>query len=185
MPWTSAEDCEDTLDVFLILFVLGTVALYYFYWKRRQHRMRSSSWEWIASQVASNSEFNFDTISRKFLYEDGIDATPETVWEKINGVMGLWAMFRNAGLFLQLVEYATDHGAEPPEELLESLRADAMHIRMAVLISIVKYLTTYSEVAARVNAYRAATSYSSMLAHMTKLFQNHSTVLFPRFLECM
>lgn len=172
-------------NAFLILFVLATLGSYYLFWKRRQNRVRASSWEWIASQVASNSEFNFDTLSRKYLYEDGIDATPETVWEKINGVMGLWAMFRNAGLFLRLVEYATEHGAEPPEELLESLRADALQIRIAVLMSIGKYLSTCSQVAARVNAYRAATAYSSMLAHMTKLFQNHSTVLFPRFLECM
>lgn len=170
---------------FLILFVLATLAFYYVYWRRKQQRLRASSWEWIASQVASNSEFNFDTLSRKFLYEDGIDATPETVWEKINGVMGLWAMFRNAGLFLQLVEYATDHGAEPPEELLESLRADAVQIRIAVLMSIGKYVSTCSQVAPRVNAYRAATAYSTMLTHMTKLFQNHSTKLFPRFLECM
>lgn len=170
---------------FLILFALVIAALYYAYWRRKQYRMRSTSWEWIASQVSSNSEFNFDTLSRRYLYEDGIDATPETVWEKIHGVMGLWAMFRNAGLFLQLVEYATDHGAEPPEELLESLRADAVQIRIAVLISIAKYVSTCSQVAARVNAYRAATAYSSMLAHMTRLFQDHSTMLFPRFLECM
>lgn len=172
-------------NAFLIMFVLATLAVYYAYWKRKQYRMRATSWEWIASQVASNSEFNFDTLSRRYLYEDGIDATPETVWEKINGVMGLWAMFRNAGLFLQLVEYATDHGAEPPEELLESLRADAVQIRMAVLISIAKYVSTCSQVPARVNAYRAARAYSSMLADMTNLFQNHSTMLFPRFLECM
>lgn len=172
-------------NAFLIMFVLATLGVYYAYWKRKQHRMRAASWDWIASQVASNSEFNFDVLSRRFLYEDGIDATPETVWEKINGVMGLWAMFRNAGLFLQLVEYATDHGAEPPEELLESLRADAVQIRIAVLISMGKYVSTCSQVAARVNAYRAATAYSRMLADMTNLFQNHSTMLFPRFLECM
>jgi hypothetical protein len=172
-------------DGFLILFVLVTLGMYYIYWRHRQHRMRASSWDWIASQVASNREFNFDTLSRKYLYEDGIDATPETVWEKINGVMGLWSMFRNAGLFLQLVDYATEHGAEPPEELLESLRADAVQVRIAVLISMGKYVSTGSHVAPRVNAYRAAMAYSSMLAHMTKLFQNHSTMLFPRFLECM
>ncbi len=172
-------------NAFLMLFVVATLAAYYAYWRHKQHRMRASSWEWIASQVSSNSEFNFDTLSRRYLYEDGIDATPETVWEKINGVVGLWAMFRNAGLFLRLVDYATEHGADVPEELLESLRADAMQIRLAVLIAIAKYVSTCSQVAARVNAYRAATAYSSMLAHMTRLFQNHSTMLFPRFLECM
>ena len=170
---------------FLIILVMAILALYYAYWRRKQRLLRSASWEWIASQLSSNSGFNFDTVARRYLYEDGIDATPDTLWDKINGVMGLWAMFRNAGLFLQLVEYATDHGAEPPEELLESLRADAVQIRVTVLISIAKYVSTCSQVAPRVNAYRAAIAYSSMLMHMTKLFQNHSTSLFPRFLECM
>lgn len=169
----------------LLIVILATILVYYSYWKRKQQRVRSSSWEWIASQLRSNNEFNFDEVSRRYLYEDGITATPSTVWEKINGVTGLWAMFRNAGLFLRLADYATEHGAEPPEELLESLRADAMQIRMAVLLATVKYLSTYSQVAASVNAHRAATAYSTMLAHMTRLFQDHSTVLFPRFLECM
>jgi hypothetical protein len=170
---------------FLPLVVLATILVYVVYWRRKQYRLRTASWEWIASQLYSNREFNFDVVSRRYLYEAGIDATPANVWEKINGVTGLWAMFRNAGLFLRLMDYATEHGAEPPEELLESLRADALQIRIAVLLSILKYVTTCSEVAARVNAYRAATAYSSMLAQMTRLFQEHSALLFPQFLECM
>ncbi|ACO33819.1 MULTISPECIES: hypothetical protein [Acidobacterium] len=169
----------------LLVLVLATMLVYYTYWKRKQDRVRSSSWDWIASQLRSNNEFNFDRVSHRYLYEDGITATPSNVWEKINGVAGLWAMFRNAGLFLRLADYATDHGAEAPEELLESLRADAIQIRVAVLLATAKYLSTYSQVAASVNAHRAATAYSSMLAHMTRLFQDHSTLLFPRFLECM
>jgi len=169
----------------LLILVIAAVLAYYAYWKRKQERLRSSNWDWIASQLRSNNEFNFDSVSRRYLYEDGITATPSNVWEKINGVMGLWAMFRNAGLFLRLADYATDHGAEAPEELLESLRADAVQIRVAVLLATAKYLTTCSQVAASVNAYRAATAYSSMLMHMTKLFRDHSALLFPRFLECM
>jgi hypothetical protein len=173
------------LVYFLTVVIAFTALVYFLYWRHRQNRLRMANWDWIVSQIYSHSAFNFDTVSRRYLYGEGINATPSNVWEKINGVTGLWAMFRNAGLFLRMMEYATEHGAEVPEELLESIRADALQTRLAVLLSIAKYVSTTSQAAACVNAHRAATAYSSMLNHMTKLFQEHSTVMFPQFLECM
>jgi hypothetical protein len=107
------------------------------------------------------------------------------IWSRIDGANGLWAMYTNAGVLMQLADYATEHGQDVPEQLLEELRSDALQIRMAVLISLVKYGFSHSGVAASVNAHRAATAYSAMLAHITTLFQEHSALYFPRFLEAM
>jgi len=42
-----------------------------------------------------------------------------------------------------------------------------------------------SSVAARVSAHRATVAYTAMLARMTTAFQEHSTLLFPKFLAAM
>jgi len=81
--------------------------------------------------------------------------------------------------------HAAEHGQDVPEELIEELRSDALQIRMAVMMALVKYGFSHSGVAASVNAHRAATAYSAMLAHITTLFQEHSALYFPRFLEAM
>jgi hypothetical protein len=164
--------------------ITGMVA-YAIYWRRHQAQRRTADWDSIISRLRSNSEFNFSEVTDRYLYSDEINATPADVWKRIDGANGLWAMYTNAGVLMELADYATEHGEDVPEQLIEELRSDALQLRMAVVISLVKYAFSRSGVAASVHAHRAATAYSAMLAHMTTLFQEHSALYFPRFLEAM
>jgi hypothetical protein len=170
-----------------ILQVLGIALLlaYACYWRRKQSRRRAATWESIVSRLRSNSEFGFDQVAERYLYSEGIKATPQDIWPRIDGANGLWAMYTNAGVLMQLADYTAEHADNIPEELIESLRSDAFQVRTAVLMALVKYAFSHSRVAASVNAHRAADAYSGMLAHITTLFQDHSTLFFPRFLEAM
>lgn len=161
------------------------MAAYIIYWRRNQAKRQAAGWDSIVSRLRSNSEFNFSDVTDRYLYSDEINATPADVWQRIDGANGLWAMFTNAGVLMELADYATEHGQDIPEQLIEELRSDALQLRIAVLISLTKYAFSRSGVAASVHAHRAATAYSAMLAHMTTLFQEHSALYFPRFLESM
>jgi hypothetical protein len=163
----------------------SALVAYAMYWRRIQTKRRAADWNSIVARLRSNSDFNFDEVAERYLYSDGIRATPKDIWPRINGANGLWAMFMNAGVLMQLADYATEHGQDVPEQLIEELRSDALQIRIAVLMALVKYGFSHSGVAASVNAHRAATAYSAMLAHITTLFQEHSALYFPRFLEAM
>ena len=158
---------------------------YVVYWRHSQTKRKTADWNSIVARLRSNRDFNFDEVAERYLYSDGIRATPRDIWSKIDGANGLWAMYTNAGVLMQLADYAAEHAENVPEELIEELRSDALHIRMAVLVALLKYGFSRSGVAASVNAHRAATAYSSMLAHITTLFQEHSALYFPRFLEVM
>jgi hypothetical protein len=164
--------------------VTGLIA-YAIYWRRHQAQRRAADWDSIVSRLRSNSEFNFSEVTDRYLYSDEINATPADVWKRIDGANGLWAMYTNAGVLMELADYATEHGEDVPEQLIEELRSDALQLRIAVVISLTKYAFSRSGVAASVHAHRAATAYSAMLAHMTTLFQEHSALYFPRFLEAM
>src|SRR5580692_11778640 len=169
----------------MILPIISTASVtalisYAVYWRRNQAKRRAADWDSIVSRLRSNSEFGFSEVSNRYLYSDEINATPEDIWQRIDGANGLWAMYTNAGVLMQLADYATEHGQDVPEQLLEELRSDALQIRMAVLMSLAKYGFSRSGVAASVNAHRAATAYSAMLAHITTLFQEHSALYFPR-----
>lgn len=172
------------LPIFTITAVLLLFG-YAVYWRRSQSRRRAKDWDSIVSRLRSNSEFGFSDVTERYLYSDQITATPADIWRRIDGANGLWAMFTNAGVLLELADYASEHGENVPEQLIEELRSDALQLRVAVLISLVKYGFSRSGVAASVHAHRAASSYSAMLAHMTMLFQEHSALFFPRFLESM
>jgi hypothetical protein len=161
------------------------MAAYAVYWRRNQAKRRAADWDTIVGRLRSNSEFGFSEITDRYLYSDEINATPADIWRRIDGANGLWAMFTNAGVLMELADYATEHGQDVPEQLIEELRSDALQLRIAVMISLTKYAFSRSGVAASVHAHRAASAYSGMLAHMTTLFQEHSALYFPRFLESM
>jgi hypothetical protein len=163
----------------------SALVAYAVYWRHSQSKRRAADWDSIVARLRSNSEFNFDEVAERYLYSDGIRATPKDNWTRIDGANGLWAMYTNAGVLMQLADYAAEHGQDVPEELIEELRSDALQIRSAVIMALVKYGFSRSGVAASVNAHRAATAYSGMLAHITTLFQEHSALYFPRFLEAM
>jgi hypothetical protein len=170
----------------LSIAVTAVPAAYAVYWRRAQTKRRNADWGSIVARFRSNSEFGFAEISDRYLYSPGIQATPQDIWPRIHGADGLWAMFTNAGVLMELADYAAAHGGEAiPEMLIEELRSDALQLRLAVLVAIVRYGVSRSGVSASVNAHRAACAYGAMLAHITTLFQEHSALYFPRFLEAM
>lgn len=170
----------------LSIAVTAIPAAYAVYWRRVQATRRAADWNAIMARFRSNSEFGFAEIADRYLYSPGIQATSEDIWPRIHGVEGLWAMFTNAGVLMELADYASAHGGGAiPEMLLEELRSDALQLRLAVIVAMIRYGVSRSGVSASVNAHRAACAYGSMLAHMTNLFQEHSALFFPRFLEAM
>ena len=79
----------------------------------------------------------------------------------------------------------TTLGVRSIQQGIEAIRSDAFQIRLSVLMALAQHVMRVSSVGASVNAHRAATAYSALLARTTNLFQEHSALLFPRFLDAM
>lgn len=166
------------------VFFTMLLILYAGHWRRRQSQKRAESWEAIVAKLRAN-DWGLEEVSERYLYSSGIKATTQDIWEKISGLRGLWAMYSNAPVLVQLADYAAEHGEGVSEELLESLRSDAFQIRLCVLMALAQHILSRSSVASAVNAHRATEIYSAMLNRLTLLFQEHSTMLFPRYLSAM
>ena len=70
-------------------------------------------------------------------------------------------------------------------EALETLRSDAMQIRLCVLMALAQYGFTQASEGVSVNAYRAASMYTGMAARLTALLQNHAAGVLPDFVAAM
>jgi hypothetical protein len=171
---------------FSLIQILLAVALIAFVglWRRAQAKRKHRGWDEIVAALRAN-DWGLDEVSERYLYRGGIKATPTDIWGRIDGARGLWAMYTNAPLLVQLADYAAEHGTDPDEALLEGLRSDAFQIRLCVLMALIKYAMSHSTVGASVNAHRATTLYSEMLARLTMLFQESAGQLFPKYLEAM
>jgi len=164
-------------------------ALVVYLWKRRKdaHRRNTQSWDALLGQI--RSDWSARELSEQFLWKEGLTATTEDIWQRLDGPRGLWAIFQNARVLLEMADYANRHnapGTEPIDPIvLESLRSDAMQIRLCVLMALGQYALTQANAGVKVNAFRAADLYSNMAARMTCLLQNHAAVVLPDFVAAM
>jgi hypothetical protein len=171
----------------LIQVLLTALMLAYAgYWRRRQTKRRAETWDQIATKLRPN-DWGYEDVTHRYLYSEEINATSDDIWDRISGAKGLWAMYTNASVLVQLADYAAEHSTDQqvPEQLLESIRSDAFHIRICVLMALAQHVFARSSMAAPVSAHRATVAYTAMLARMTAVFQDYSTMLFPKFLDAM
>jgi RES domain-containing protein len=124
-------------------------------------------------------------LSDHFLWKEGLNATPEDAWQRMEGPKGLWAMYQNARVMLEMADYAAKNSDEVDRLLLETLRSDAMQIRLCVLMALGQYAFSQASEGVRVNAFRAASMYTGMAARMTQLLQDHAAVIVPDFVAAM
>src|SRR6201996_651084 len=161
------------IQVILTALLVGYAA----FWRRQQSKRRAKSWNGIISQLRGN-DWGIEEISERFLYKSEVQVTVKDVWQRIHGCQGLWAMYKNCPVLVQLADYAAEHGQGVDLEMLEGLRSDAIQIRLCVMLSLAQYLFSASPVAASVNAHRAVATYSAMMVKLTSFIQEYSTPLF-------
>ena len=97
-----------SVQLVLAVALLAFVGL----WRRAQARRKQWSWDEIVAALRAN-DWGIDEVSERYLYRGGIKATPADIWKRIDGARGLWAMYCNAPLLVQLADYAAEHGTDP------------------------------------------------------------------------
>ncbi len=128
-----------------------------------------------------------DSVAQKcipFIHVEGPNISPDETWGRIHGVRGLWAMYQNAGIMLELADFAARHvGAD--QAALELLRLDATQIRLAALRAIAGFAFSQANENVRLGAFRVASLYTGMTAHMTEFLQANADVALPSFVAAM
>jgi hypothetical protein len=170
--------------VFLLqIAAIAGVALYLMRWRSRVQRRNAQTWGSLLARL--RPDWSARELSDHFLWKEGLSATPEDAWRRMEGPKGLWVMFQNARVMLEMADYAAKHCKDVDRLLLETLRSDAMQIRLCVLMALAQYAFTQASEGVRVNAYRAAQMYTGMAARMTRLLQENAAVIVPDFVAAM
>jgi hypothetical protein len=103
----------------------------------------------------------------------------------MEGPRGLWVMYQNSRVMLEMADFAARNDSGVDRVVLETLRSDAMQIRVCVLMALAQYGFTKASEGVRVNAFRAAALYSGMAARLTALLQDHAAGILPDFVAAM
>jgi hypothetical protein len=169
------------LTMFQIAAV-ALIALYLAWWRLGAYRRKNQSWESMVARLQQG--WNLKELSQHFPWKEGLNATPERTWNQIGGARGLWAMYRNAGIMLQMADFAARHAGVDPV-LLEILRSDSTHIRIGALKALVGYAIHQANENVRLSTFQVVSTYTGMAAHMTEFLQAHAEVALPSFVAAM
>lgn len=165
----------------LEFIVIVVFAVYVEWWRSGERRRQAQVWERLTSQLQPNwyGEGLSDQLNGQFSWNPDENATPQQRWLKVQGAQGLWSMYENARVMLDMAEYAARNGNTVDKELLAALRKDAMEIRVCVLIALSKYACNDVNESTCANVSRAALLYSDMAARMTDLMRKHGEPMVP------
>ncbi|MGA8744040.1 MAG: hypothetical protein WB561_22800 [Terracidiphilus sp.] len=167
----------------LQIAAIATVAIYLVRWRVGLRRRNAQSWDSLIARL--RHDWSARELSDQFLWKEGLSVTPDDTWTRLQGPHGLWAMYQNAKVMLELADYATRNSDHVDRVLLETLRSDAMQIRVCALMALAQYAFSHANEGVRVNAFRAASMYTGMAARMTQLLQEHAGVRIPDFVAAM
>ena len=170
------------LPLLQVVAIAGLV-VYLVRWRAGMRKRNNQSWASLLARL--RPDWSARELSDHFLWKEGINATAEDAWQRMEGPKGLWAMYQNARVMLEMADYADRHSENVDRLLLETLRSDAMQIRVCVLMALAQYAFSQASEGVRVNAYRAATMYTGMAARMTELLQEHAAAIVPDFVAAM
>jgi hypothetical protein len=163
--------------------VVVLVAAYLGYWRLSARRKNAQTWESLMARL--RPDWSARELSDQFLWKEGLTSTPEDTWTRMQGPHGLWVMYQNAKVMLEMADYAGRNCENVDRVLLATLRSDAMQIRLCVLMALAQYAFTQASEGVRVNAFRAASMYTGMAARMTQLLQESAAVMVPDFVAAM
>lgn len=167
------------LQIVAVSLVVGYLGFLRVSMARRNKR----SWESLIARLQTG--WSGRSLSEHFLWKEGVSSTPDETWVHIQGKRGLWAMFKNAGIMLQMADYAGRHAENVDPELLRTLRSDAVQLRMCALMTIAQCVMSEASDGVRYNAFRAASMYTGMAARMTQLLENSASNALPSFVAAM
>jgi hypothetical protein len=167
----------------LQIAVISGIAFYLVRWRSHVRQRHVQSWDALLARL--RPDWSARELSDHFLWKEGLSATPDDAWQRMQGPHGLWVIYQNARVMLEMADFAT-HSCENVDRLLiETLRSDAMQIRICVLMALAQYAFTQASEGVRINAYRAAEMYAGMAARMTQLLQENAAAIVPDFVAAM
>ena len=167
----------------LPIAVVAVVAVYLGRMRAAARRRNAQTWESLLARL--RPDWSARELSDHFLWKEGLSATPEDAWKRMEGPKGLWAIYQNARVMLEMADFAARNCDGVDRLLVETLHSDAMQIQVCVITALVQYAFTQASEGVRVNAFRAASMYTGMAARMTQLLQEHAAVLVPDFVAAM
>jgi hypothetical protein len=182
--WLPHSDLRTLMILPIVqISALLSLSIYLFRWRAGLHRRNRQTWDSILARL--QTDWSARELSDHFLWAEKLNSTPEETWVCIKGPKGLWAMYRNARVMMEMADYAALNSRTVDPLVIDTLRIDAIHIRLFALMALAQYPFSAAGQRVRLNAFRAASMYTLMAARMMQLLQVSAPGIVPDFVAAM
>jgi hypothetical protein len=170
----------------LEIAAIAPLAIYLARWRVGLHRRHAQNWDSLVARL--QPDWSGRELSSHFLSREGLNSTPDETWERMHGIRGIRAMYLNAGVMLEMVDYAArniEMSNSNDQVLLETLRCDAMQIRSEALRVLARDAFNQVSEKVRCKAFHVASMYTGMAARMAQLLRVSAPEMLPDFVAAM
>lgn len=165
----------------LSIAAMAAVAIYLVRWVTAQRRRNAQSWESIVARL--RPDWDAAEAGAQSFWNDNAGISLEEKWRRIRGAHGLWVMYENTRVMLEMADYALRNSASVDRELIAALRSDALQIRVFVVSALARYAFSHVNESICSNAARATAMYADMTARMAELLQGQQMA--PSYVAAM
>lgn len=167
----------------LQIALIVAIGLYLGHLRRNMRRRNTQSWSSLLARL--RPEWSARELGDHSLWQEALNVNSEDAWQRLDGPRGLWAMYENAQVMMEMADYAARNSDTVDRVLLETLRSDAMKIRVCVFSALIQYALSKANEGIRINAFRAASTYANMAAQLTTFLQVSEPGMVPNFVAAM
>jgi hypothetical protein len=167
----------------LQIVAITIAAICFSSWRTAMRRRNAQSWDAIVARMRPDPRTQ--SMGDESIWNGSMNVTPEEKWRLMRGAQGLWTIYENAGVMLEMADYTARNSNSVDLELLAAMRSDAMQIRVCVITALAKYALSHVNESICVNVTRAANLYTEMTARTAELLQVNGRSMAPNFVPAM
>lgn len=146
-------------------------------------RRNAQSWDSLLARL--RPDWNARELTDPDFSRDEPNPAPGEYWRRLWTAHGLWAMYANAGVMLEMADYAERNSDSVDREVLAALRHDVLAIRVNLLKTAAKYACGAARESIAMSALRAESAYAEMMMGVTAFLEANASDAAPAFVAAM
>lgn len=172
--------------VFTLLQIVALVAVAACLYHSRAKLLRRNAQSWDSLLGRLRPDGCASQLGELCFSSRSVGATPAEPGRRIRNARVCWAIFANAGVLLEMADYASRNGgSEISSELLAGLRADALQVRLGVLKTLAACTCGAVQESLWMNVLRTQSAYAEMEWRITELLESNAADVVPSFVAAM
>jgi len=106
-------------------------------------------------------------------------------WRRIHGARGLWTIFENASVMLEMADYAARNSDSFDRDVLADVRREAMQVRVLVLTAFMRYALSAMNETVSMSVLRVESAYAEMAMRITEVLDAQAPEALPGFVSAL